>query len=145
LVTASTLSDLGVLGLLQLTNLTFLGNAPLLLGNPVFYVAVGATIYYYYGTTGWERLYGGLPTVMLGAPAPQVGPGTVTLGRFGFTITGVVNQTIVVEASTNLAAGSPSGPTHCPVYPPIFWIRNGGRITRAVSIACGRIRTQRSL
>ena len=30
----------------------------------------GATVYYYYGTTGWEATYGGLPTVMLGAPAP---------------------------------------------------------------------------
>ena len=28
-----------------------------------------ATVYYYYGTTGWGPTYGGLPTVMLGAPA----------------------------------------------------------------------------
>jgi hypothetical protein len=89
----------------SLTSLTFLGNAPNLGSSDVFYaVGAGAVVYYYYGLTGWGPTYGGLPTVMLGAPAPQVSTGSagVKPGGFGFTVTGVVNQTIVVEASTNL-------------------------------------------
>jgi len=41
---------------------------------------------------------------MLGAPAPQVAAASagVKPGGFGFTLNGVINQTIVVEASTNL-------------------------------------------
>jgi hypothetical protein len=67
-------------------------------------VAAGATVYYYNGTTGWGPTYGGLPTVMLAVPAPQVGTGSagVKPGGFGFTVNGVLNQTIVVEASTYL-------------------------------------------
>ncbi len=92
-----------------LTNLTFLGNAPSV-GNSAFYqIAAGAKVYYFYGTTGWGPTYGGLPTVMLGAPAPQVGAASagVKVDGFGFTLNGVVNQTIVVEASTNLANWEP--------------------------------------
>jgi len=50
-----------------------------------------------------------LPTVMLGAPAPEVGAGStgVKPGGFGFTVAGVVNQTIAVEASTNLTTWQP--------------------------------------
>ena len=41
---------------------------------------------------------------MLGAPAPQVAAASAGMkpGGFGFALNGVVNQTIVVEASTNL-------------------------------------------
>ena len=67
-------------------------------------LAPGAKVYYYYGTTGWRPTYGGLPTVMLGAPAPQVAASSAGAkpGGFGFTLNGVVNQTVVVEAGTNL-------------------------------------------
>ena len=87
----------------SLTSLTFLGNAPTEGFSMFANVGPGATVYYYYGTTGWGATYGGLPTVML-YPPPQVSTGSagVQPGGFGFTITGVVNQTIVVEGSTNL-------------------------------------------
>lgn len=87
----------------NLTSIVFPGNAPSLGSSALS--GVSGIVYYYYGTSGWGTTYGGLPTVMLGAPAPQIG-GSGSVGvqsnKFNFTITGVANQTIVVEASTNL-------------------------------------------
>jgi BspA type Leucine rich repeat region (6 copies) len=96
---------------ISLTNITFLGNAPTP-GNNVFTrINAAATVYYYYGTSGWETTYGGLPTVELDAPSnpPRISSGSVGVqsGNFGFTLTGVANQTIVVEASTNLINWQP--------------------------------------
>jgi BspA type Leucine rich repeat region (6 copies) len=87
----------------NLTNLTFLGNAPTLGGPSVFdSVSAAATVYYYAGKSGWELTYGGLTTMELSAP-PQLGSGVgIHTGNFGFTIIGVNNQVITVEASTNL-------------------------------------------
>jgi hypothetical protein len=97
----------------NLTSVTFLGNAPSF-GSYVFgnsYSSSGlvpATVYYYYGTSGWGATYGGLPAAMLNAPAPQINGGAnVQMGDFDFIITGVTNQTVVVEASTNLMDWQP--------------------------------------
>jgi BspA type Leucine rich repeat region (6 copies) len=95
----------------SLTNITFLGNAPAL-GSNVFESVLG-TVYYYAGMSGWSAFYGGLPTVELFGP-PQIGKNGVNSGNvgvqsggFGFSITGVANQTVVIEASTNLINWQP--------------------------------------
>jgi hypothetical protein len=94
----------------NLTNITFFGNAPAL-GSYVFNsIATGATVYYYYGTSGWSSNYGGLPTVELFNP-PQINSVGSNVGvqsdAFSFTVTGGSNQTIVVEGSTNLVNWQP--------------------------------------
>jgi hypothetical protein len=94
----------------KLTNFTFLGNAPRLIfdmdgGYAQFAsVGAGAKVYYYCGSTGWGASYGipSLPTVMLCLPQVTPGSAGVKPGGFGFTLTFLTNQTIVVEASTNL-------------------------------------------
>jgi hypothetical protein len=88
----------------SLTNLIFSGNAPFLGGSAFSGVSRGV-VYYYYGTSGWGTRYGGLPTVMLEAPPPQIAD--VQTGPFGFTVKGVTNQAVTIEASTNLVAWAP--------------------------------------
>ena len=103
-------------GCARLTNFTFLGNAPALIrgffeGGWFAGVGAGAKAYFYCGTTGWGPIlgstFGGLPTVVL-CP-PQIAPGSagVKPGGFGFTVTRLTNQTIVVEASANLVDWQP--------------------------------------
>jgi hypothetical protein len=66
-----------------------------------------ATVYFVPGTTGWETIFGGRPTVLWN---PQVRTSGASFGvrtnLFGFTITGTTNIPIVVEASVNLATAS---------------------------------------
>jgi len=95
----------------KLTSITFSGNAPGL-GDATEFTDdhISPTLYYHYGTSGWRSTYGGLPTVELFMP-PQISGGDgqvgVSSGKFSFTVTGMSNQTIVVEASTNLANWQP--------------------------------------
>ena len=100
----------------SVTNITFLGNAPALADSTEFSDDfVSGPVYFYYGTSGWSSNYGGLPTFMLGAPSPQIGSSngggggstSVQSGQFSFNIAGVMNQTIIVEASTNLINWQP--------------------------------------
>src|SRR5262249_4524910 len=99
----------------KVTNFTFLGNAPVLIPYPTNSLAgrwfanvgAGAKAYYYCGTTGWGTNYGGLPTVMLCPPQVASGSAGMKPGGFGFTLNFLTNQTIVVEASTNLANSQP--------------------------------------
>jgi hypothetical protein len=94
-------------GCTSLKNLTFLGNAPGYFGGAFYNVGAGATVYYYCGTTGWGPTYDGLPTVMLCPPQMATGGAGVKPGGFGFTLTSLTNQTIVVEASTDLLNWQP--------------------------------------
>jgi hypothetical protein len=94
-------------GCTNLTKVTFFGNAPVP-GTDAF-ALVPATVYYYYGTSGWSTTYDGLPTVELFLP-PQIGGGSsvgIQSSEFGFNLTGGTNQTIIIEASTNLIYWQP--------------------------------------
>jgi len=127
----------------RLTNFTFLGNAPRLAfdmdgGFAQFAnVGAGAKAYYYCGTTGWGTSYGGLPTVML-CP-PRIAPGSAGMkpGGFGFTLTRLTNQTIVVEASTNLVNWQPIWTNTLPGASADFvdpeWVNHPRRFYRARS------------
>ena len=90
----------------RLTNITCLGNAPTLGADVFAYVNGSAKVYYFPGTSGWGPTYDGLPTVMIFA---RFVPGSAGKkpGGFGFTINGGPDQTIVLEASTNLVNWQP--------------------------------------
>lgn len=100
-------------GCSSLTNVTFSGDAPRLVfdieagGAHFLGVGAGAKAYYQCGSTGWGTSYGSLPTVMV--CAPQIAPGSVGVnpGGFGFTLTRLTNQSIVVEASADMVNWQP--------------------------------------
>jgi hypothetical protein len=107
-------------------------------------VGAGARAYYYCGTTGWGATYSGLPTVML-CP-PQVAPGSAGMkpGGFGFTVTRLTNQTIVVEASANLVNWQPIWTNSLPGASADFvdpeWLQHPNRFYRALGLnAPGRM------
>jgi hypothetical protein len=87
----------------DLTNVTFLGNAP----SADSTVFAGwdypdpTTAYYMYGTTGWSAFSAntGIPAVLLNPPISGFG---MQSNRFGFTVTGPTNTTVVIQACTNL-------------------------------------------
>jgi len=115
-----------------LTTITCLGNAPAL-GSFVFYDY--ALVYYYCGTSGWGGGWGGLPTVMLFAPRIAPGSAGVKPGGFGFTLTCLTNQTIVVEASANLVNWQPIWTNSLPGASAEFvdpkWLNHSNRFYRA--------------
>lgn len=73
----------------------------------IFHGSGLVTVYYLPGTTGWESTLAGVPTALWN-PQAATSDGNlgVQQGRFGFNITGTADIPIVVEASTNPAAGS---------------------------------------
>ena len=103
----TTIQQFAFAGCTSLTNVNFLGNAP---GTDmtVFSGDNYATAYYLPGATGWSSTFDGIPAVLLNPPTPHVptndGSFGVKTNLFGFDITGTNNQTVVVEATTNLAS-----------------------------------------
>ena len=89
----------------RLAGVYFLGNAPTLGGALSSYATYASgTVYYLAGTTGWGATFGGLPTALWNPPL-QTGSGSfgVLTNAFSFAFTGVSNQTVIVQACTNLA------------------------------------------
>jgi BspA type Leucine rich repeat region (6 copies) len=91
----------------NLVGVYFQGNAPsvgqgIFWGNP----ADPTTVYYLPGTTGWGLTLGGRPAVLWN-PTVQTNDASfgVLQNRFGFNITSTPDIPLVVEASTNIAAG----------------------------------------
>jgi hypothetical protein len=95
-----------------LKGLYFKGNAPGLGQIAVFMGDTNATVYYLPGTTNWPTpppaLYGGLSTA-LWLPAIQASDAGfgVQTNQFGFNLNWASDQTVVVEASTNLLNWQP--------------------------------------
>ncbi len=101
----------------SLTNLTFLGNAPGIPGALAFNnIDPAVVVYYQPGTTGWGSSYGGAfdapvnvsagilaTATLVNAPPPvsESNAGIFT-NEFAFTITGASNETVTVQASTDL-------------------------------------------
>ena len=115
----------------RLTNITFLGNSPILGSYALYDVGAGATVYYY-GTTGWSNTYGGLPTVML-YPPPQWA--AEAMAAWACNLAGSASRSLAgpIKPSSSKPAriwsiGNPSGPTPCPACPRIFSILDGARI-----------------
>jgi hypothetical protein len=75
--------------------------------NVFFDDVVLPALYYYYGTTGWGTIYGGIPTVEL-AWTPQIVSGAqVQSNNFSFAIIGTNGMFVVLEASTNFRNWQP--------------------------------------
>jgi hypothetical protein len=64
------------------------------------------TVYYLPGTTGWGSTFASRPAVLWN---PQIQASDASFGvrpnSFGFNITGTADIPLVIEASTNFAAG----------------------------------------
>lgn len=100
------IADYGFSECTNLHTVYFKGNAPTI-GNQIFWSHVYPTIVYYLpGTTGWGPVFGDLPAVLWN-PLAQTRDSSfgVQHNRFGFSITGTTNIPLVIEASTNAAAG----------------------------------------
>ena len=80
---------------------------PSALGWAVFTYDYNTTIYYVPGIYGWGSTYGDRPT-QLWKPSIQTDDGNFGAqgGKFGFSIEGLANEHVKLEACTNLTAGS---------------------------------------
>jgi hypothetical protein len=92
----------------KLAGVYFIGNAPV--SDPSAFASdTNAAVYYLPGTAGWAGFSTntGVPSILWN---PQIQTGVTGFGvqsnQFGFNITGTAYINVVVEASTNLAAGS---------------------------------------
>lgn len=95
-------------GCSSLTGVYFQGNAPVNGSDDYVFSGAPATVYYLLGTSGWSSTFDGRPTALWNPQAQTSGSSFgVKTNRFGFSITGTANITIVVEASTNLVNWSP--------------------------------------
>jgi hypothetical protein len=86
----------------NLTGIYFSGNAPSA-GWDDFYLDP-VTVYYLPGTTGWDTTFAGIPTSpwLPQMQMTRTGPTGLT-NSFGFNISWASDQTVVVEACTDLA------------------------------------------
>ena len=79
-----------------LTKLYFTGNAPSL-GTDAFY-STPATIYDLPGTSGWTGTFGGHPAKLSAGMLKNDNQLGLQADRFGFTMSGVAGDSVVVEA-----------------------------------------------
>jgi len=95
----TSLGDGAFAGCNNLTNITFLGDAPAVVGqNVVFYGSPATAVYYYYGTSGWSLRFGGLPTVELGIPPLTYAINNGSIIILGYTGT---NGTVTIGGTIN--------------------------------------------
>jgi len=109
IIVSATVTNIGDYAFGSCTSLAgayFEGNAPADDGT-VFDSDTNATIYYLPGTSDWNSTFGGAPTALWSLPSPLVldsGPNFgVQSNVFGFTISWATNNSVVVEAASDLA------------------------------------------
>ena len=104
-VVGSGVATIGVAGFgscSHLAGIYFKGNAPSV--DTRSFSGDTATVYYLPWKLGWTPTLGGLLTAPWNPPVEPAVPAMQTNG-FGFTMIGLSNQVVVVEASTNLFGG----------------------------------------
>ena len=85
----------------------FQGNAPSVGGGPgsadnLLFGGESGTVYYLPGTSGWDSTFGGWPTAVWLPQIQRAGNSGQSANGFCFNINWAGNQTVVVEAATNL-------------------------------------------
>jgi hypothetical protein len=106
-ISVTSIGDGAFDGCSSLTNVYFQGNAPSL-GGFVFGGFLTphdpATVYYLPGTTGWGSTFAGIPTALWSLPYPVILNSSVGVrsNQFGFTVSWATNDSVVVEATTDL-------------------------------------------
>jgi formylglycine-generating enzyme required for sulfatase activity len=93
-------------GCTGLTGVYFAGNAPN--SDPSDFTSDNsAVVYYLPGATGWSSSFGGVPTGVWSLSNPLIQNSSPTFGvrtnAFGFNLYGAINNSVVIQACTNLA------------------------------------------